>query len=149
MLETTSTSSNVSKHFLYICLERPASILMMTTLLCWYSRFDQEAVVLKHLSSIVSDLMTSPIWQILGNKRPLYLLNAFHFKIPEMKDHCSNSKSKSCYDRQSVCMSWCQVHSGTRDQMLHSVWKLLCFLCGAPSLMRSRVCLLSFTFISV
>jgi hypothetical protein len=27
---------------------------------------------------------------------------------------------------QSVSMSWCQVHSGTCDQILLSVWKLLC-----------------------
>jgi hypothetical protein len=50
---------------------------------------------------------------------------------------------------QSVSMSWCQVHSGTRDQMLYSVWKLLCCLCGAPSLMRGRVCVLSVSHPSV
>jgi hypothetical protein len=31
-------------------------------------------------------------------------------------------------------MSWCQVHSGACDQILFPVWKLLCFLCGVPSL---------------
>jgi hypothetical protein len=48
-------------------------------------------------------------------------------------------------DGQSVSMSWCQVHSETRDQILYSVWKLLCCLCGAPSLTRGRVCFLSVT----
>jgi hypothetical protein len=44
---------------------------------------------------------------------------------------------------QSVSMSWCQVHCGTCDQIVCFVWKLLCCLCGAPSLTRGRVCLLS------
>jgi hypothetical protein len=48
-----------------------------------------------------------------------------------------------------VSMSWCQVHSGTCDQILFSVWKLMCCLCGAFSLTRGRVCLLSVTVISV
>jgi hypothetical protein len=44
--------------------------------------------------------------------------------IEEVGTHTSwsKSKSKSCYDwrpvSQSVNMSWCQVHSGTCDQML-------------------------------
>jgi hypothetical protein len=50
---------------------------------------------------------------------------------------------------QSVSMSWCQVHSGTCDQILFSVWKLLCSLCVAPSLTRGRVCLLSVTVSSI
>jgi hypothetical protein len=61
----------------------------------------------------------------------------------------SQSQSYVMTDGQSVSMPWCQVHSGTRDQILHSVWKLLCCLCGAPSMTRGRVCLLSVTFISV
>jgi hypothetical protein len=40
-------------------------------------------------------------------------------------DRQTDSQSVS----QSVSMSWCQVHSGTCDQTLYSVWKLLCFLC--------------------
>jgi hypothetical protein len=31
------------------------------------------------------------------------------------------SQSHVTTDDQSVSMSWCQVHSGTRDQMLYSV----------------------------
>jgi hypothetical protein len=33
----------------------------------------------------------------------------------------SQSQSHVTTDGQSVSMSWCQVHSGTRDQMLYSV----------------------------
>jgi hypothetical protein len=36
------------------------------------------------------------------------------------------SQSHVTTDGQSVSMSWCQVHSGTCDQILFSVWKLLC-----------------------
>jgi hypothetical protein len=38
---------------------------------------------------------------------------------------------------QSVNMCGCQVHSGTCDRILFSVWKLLCCLCGALSDERS------------
>jgi hypothetical protein len=61
----------------------------------------------------------------------------------------SQSQSHVTTDNQSVSMSWCQVHSGTRHKILYSVWKLMCCLCGAPSLTRGRVCLLSVTFNSV
>jgi hypothetical protein len=57
----------------------------------------------------------------------------------------SQSQSHVTTDGQSVSMSWCQVHSETCDQILFSVWNLLCCLCGAPSLTRGRVCLLSVT----
>jgi hypothetical protein len=50
----------------------------------------------------------------------------------------SQSQSHATTHGQSVSMSWCQVHSGTCDQILFSVWKLLCCLCGAPSLTRGR-----------
>jgi hypothetical protein len=33
---------------------------------------------------------------------------------------------------QSISMSWCQVHSGTCDQIVFSAWKLLCCFCGRP-----------------
>jgi hypothetical protein len=55
-------------------------------------------------------------------------------------------KSKSCYDwrsvSQSVSMPWCRVHSGTCELILLSALKLLCCLCGAPSLTRHRACFL-------
>jgi hypothetical protein len=38
-------------------------------------------------------------------------------------------------------MAWCQVHSGICEQILFSVWKLLCCLCGVPSLTRGQSCL--------
>jgi hypothetical protein len=50
------------------------------------------------------------------------------------------SQSNVTTDGQSVSMSWCRVHCGTCDSILLSVWKLLCYLCGAPSLTRDRVC---------
>jgi hypothetical protein len=59
------------------------------------------------------------------------------------------SMSKSCYGWRSVSMSWCRVHSGTCGQILFSVWKLLCCLCGATSLTRGRICLLSVTVSSI
>jgi hypothetical protein len=40
------------------------------------------------------------------------------------------SQSHVTTDGQSVSMSWCQVYSETCDQILFSVWKLLCCLCG-------------------
>jgi hypothetical protein len=61
----------------------------------------------------------------------------------------NQSQSHVTTDGQSVSTSWCQIHSGTCDQILFSVWKLLCCLCGAPSLTRGRICLLSVTVISV
>jgi hypothetical protein len=75
---------------------------------------------------------------LLGNGQPFKGSLIYYNCIPKSK-----SKSKSCYDRRSVSMSWCQVHSGARDQMLYSVWTLLCCLCGAPSLTRGRICLVS------
>jgi hypothetical protein len=59
------------------------------------------------------------------------------------------SQSHVTSDGQSVSMSWCQVHSGTCDQILFSVWNLLCCLCGAPSLMRRWVYLLSVSVSSI
>jgi hypothetical protein len=56
----------------------------------------------------------------------------------------SQSQSHVTTDSQLV-LSWCQVHSGTCEQIVFSVSKLLCFFCGAPSLTRGRVCLLSVT----
>jgi hypothetical protein len=41
------------------------------------------------------------------------------------------SQSNVTADGQSVSISWCQIHSGTCDQIF-SVLKLLCCLCGAP-----------------
>jgi hypothetical protein len=61
----------------------------------------------------------------------------------------SQSQSHVTTDGLSVSMSWCKDHSGTCDQILFSGWKLLCCLCGAPSLTRGRVCLLSVNVISV
>jgi hypothetical protein len=45
----------------------------------------------------------------------------------------SQSQSHVTTDGQSVSMSWCRVHSGTCDQILFSVWKLLLSLWGALS----------------
>jgi hypothetical protein len=70
------------------------------------------------------------------------ILTCLHTVISSLQSHVTT-------DSQSVSMSWCQVHSGTCDQIIFSVWKLLCFLCGAPSLTRSQVCLLPVTVISV
>jgi hypothetical protein len=44
---------------------------------------------------------------------------------------------------QSVSQSWCQAQSGAHDQIVIIVWQLLSCYCGAPSLTRGRVCLLS------
>jgi hypothetical protein len=55
----------------------------------------------------------------------------------------NQSQSHVTTDGQSVSMSWCHVRFGTCDQILFSVCKLLCCLCGAPSLTRGRACLLS------
>jgi hypothetical protein len=63
----------------------------------------------------------------------------------------SESKSKSHCDcqsvgqsvSQSVSQSWCQAESGAHDQIFITVWELRSCYCGAPSLTRGRVCLLS------
>jgi hypothetical protein len=56
--------------------------------------------------------------------------------------HMSMSKSKLLYEltvSQSV-LSWCRSHSGTCNQILLPVGRLLSCLCGTPSLTRGRVC---------
>jgi hypothetical protein len=50
---------------------------------------------------------------------------------------------------QSVSMSWCRVPSGSHDQMFVTVWRLLSWLCGSPSLTRCRVCRSSFKICSI
>jgi hypothetical protein len=59
--------------------------------------------------------------------------------------HCSmSSQSNIATDGQSVSKSWCRAPFGAYDQIFITVWQLRsCFLCGAPSLTRGRVCLLS------
>jgi hypothetical protein len=49
------------------------------------------------------------------------------------------SESESHCDWQS----WCRAPFGAHDQILVTVWQLLSCYCGAPSLTRGRVCLLS------
>jgi hypothetical protein len=44
---------------------------------------------------------------------------------------------------QSVSKSWCQAQSGSHDQIFITVWQLRSCYCGAPSLTRGRVCLMS------
>jgi hypothetical protein len=68
--------------------------------------------------------------------------NSMNIKTTSLPDlqlsQCLSSQSHVTTDDQSVSMSWCQVHSGTRDQILYSVWTLLCCLCwGALSDERS------------
>jgi hypothetical protein len=46
-------------------------------------------------------------------------------------------------DGQSVSQSWCRAPSVAHDQIFITVWQLQSCFCGAPSLMRGRVCLLS------
>jgi hypothetical protein len=53
----------------------------------------------------------------------------------------SQSQSYITTDDQSVSTSWFRAHSGTCDQILLRVWKLLSCFCVAPSLTRGRVCL--------
>jgi hypothetical protein len=53
----------------------------------------------------------------------------------------SQSQSHITTDGRSVSMSWCPAHSGTCDQIFFP--NLLSCLCGAPSLTRGRVSLLS------
>jgi hypothetical protein len=42
-------------------------------------------------------------------------------------------------------MSWCQVHSGTCDQILFSVWKLLCCLCLVHCQRVNVICIVHVT----
>jgi hypothetical protein len=58
--------------------------------------------------------------------------------------HTSKSKSKSHCDWRPVSKSWCRAPFGAYDQIFSTVWQLRsCLFCGAPSLTRGRVCLLS------
>jgi hypothetical protein len=71
-------------------------------------------------------------------------------ELKMLKSLYRSSQSHVTTDRQSGKMSGCWAHSGTCDQILLSVWrligwKLLPCLCGVPSLMRRRVCHLSFS----
>jgi hypothetical protein len=52
-------------------------------------------------------------------------------------------KSKSHCDWQWVSQSWCRAPSGAHNQIFITVWQSRSCLCGAPSLTRGRVCLLS------
>jgi hypothetical protein len=63
---------------------------------------------------------------------------------------CScQSKPKSCYDWRSVSQ-YVLVSSPLWNLWpLLSVWKLLCCLCGAPSLTRGRVCWLNWLEVKV
>jgi hypothetical protein len=52
----------------------------------------------------------------------------------------SQSQNYFTTEGESVSMYWCRAHSGTSDQILLSVWKLLSCVYGAPSLRGGRVC---------
>jgi hypothetical protein len=81
---------------------------------------------------------------------PISALKYWGLKRGEMESvYNYTMKSKSCYDSRSVSVSWCRFHSGTCDQILFSFWKLLCCLCGEPSLTRGRAYLLSATVSSI
>jgi hypothetical protein len=55
----------------------------------------------------------------------------------------SQSQSHIATDDQSVSKSWCRALSGAYGQIFITVWQLWPCFCGAPSLTRGRVCLLS------
>jgi hypothetical protein len=44
---------------------------------------------------------------------------------------------------QSVSQPWCRAQSGAHDQIFITFWQLRSCYCGAPSLTRSQICLLS------
>jgi hypothetical protein len=53
------------------------------------------------------------------------------------------TQSHVATDGQSFSKSWCRALSGAHDQILFiTVWQLRSCFCGAPSLMRRRVCFL-------
>jgi hypothetical protein len=52
------------------------------------------------------------------------------------------SQSHIATDGQSISKSWCRASFGAHDQIFITVWQLWSCFCGAPSLMRGRVCLL-------
>jgi hypothetical protein len=105
--------------------------------------FHARIKVKMHCSDFVlSQRVFSCNWQINVTSKPSPQMSVRSFNSFWLQHVSSKSKSKSCYD-------WRSVHSGTCDQILFSVWKLLCCLCGAPSLTRGRVCLLSVTVVSV
>jgi hypothetical protein len=54
-------------------------------------------------------------------------------------------RRKSHCDWPSVSQSWCRVPSGTHDQIFITIWQSRSCLCGAPSLTRGQVWLLSET----
>jgi hypothetical protein len=63
----------------------------------------------------------------------------------EVFDPASKSKSKSklhC-DWRSISKSWCRAPSVAHDQIFITVWQLRSWYCGALSLTRGRVSLLS------
>jgi hypothetical protein len=54
----------------------------------------------------------------------------------------SQSQSHIATDDQSISKSWCLAPSGAHDQIFITLWQLLSWFVGAPSLTRGRVCLL-------
>jgi hypothetical protein len=61
------------------------------------------------------------------------LLTSVYTYILLLKSHC---------DWRLVSKSWCRALSGAHDHIFFTVWQLRSCFCGAPSLMRGRVCLL-------
>jgi hypothetical protein len=61
----------------------------------------------------------------------------------------TNFEAKLRYDWRPVSMSWCPAFPCSHDQMFVTVWRLLLCLCGAPSLTKGRVCLLSVRVCSI
>jgi hypothetical protein len=88
-------------------------------------------------------LTSAPSWN-LHDITSVPATRSYHLKhLPRVYCVCqSQSQSHITTDSRSVSMSWCWAHSGTCDQIFFPP-KLLSCLCGAPSLMRGRVCLLS------
>jgi hypothetical protein len=94
----------------------------------------------------VAKIITA-IWIIVSLRACSTTIFTAYFLVTFLR--LSQSQSHVTTDGQSVSMSWCQVHSGTCDQILFTVWNLLCCLCGAPTLRRGRVCLLSVSVSSI
>jgi hypothetical protein len=98
----------------------------------------------------VSFLWVLKLSPCLSHTNCLLLLHIYYFlKKTHSRLTCLSSQSHVTTDGQSVSMSWCQVYPGTCDQILFSVWKLLSFQCGAPSVTRGRVFLLPVTVSSI
>jgi hypothetical protein len=76
--------------------------------------------------SVICSAITQVQFQVILRPTVCRPVNRGAGSSPKSKSKVKSSQSHVMTDGQSISMPWCRVHSGTCDQVLLSVWKLLC-----------------------